>query len=111
MHRVFGAQAGEVVLPAVLAEEVGVERVDLVQAQLIRRRHIGGESSLLDFRAAVVPPGEPLIAFGLDIGHDLLLSPTQVCRTQAYDVNSHTTGPPEMSMIWPVTQAAAGDAK
>jgi hypothetical protein len=43
VHRILGPEAGEVLLPAVLSEQVRVERVDLVDRELRRRRDTGAD--------------------------------------------------------------------
>ena len=72
VHGILGPQSSEMLLPAVLAEQVRVERIDLVDRELFGARHVATEASLLEFGTGPRASGEPLLAGELHIGHQAL---------------------------------------
>ena len=71
MHRVLRPQTSEVVLPPILSEQMRVERIDVVDRELIGGRYVGTEPSLLELGADGWPRRQPFLTGELGVGHDL----------------------------------------
>ena len=94
VHRVLCAESSEMVLPAVVLEQVRVGRVDLLECEIGGTAHAGAERRHLELRRGEVHV-EELDRFGFDVTHQRSpCSCTMLLHSAAAAEHAPPTGSP-----------------